>query len=96
MSANYRQVIAAAKRALPIDEIEPSREHSRIRKHSQMLLVGIALDMSSPRPSLSEAAEALTVSKSSCHKWERCWRDIPWRERYGWMLLVEAQLRSTP
>lgn len=82
-------VIESAKRVVPPQPIDHP-DHHRLHMQREMLLSGIALDMAQPRPSLSEVADALGVSKSSVHKWERLWRDLPWRERYSWLLLVSG------
>lgn len=86
----YTRVVRAARACIERRSEQPNAE--QLDMHRDMLLTGIALDMASPRPSLSELGDHLGVAHSSCLLWERRWRDLPWRERYGWLTLVEGRM----
>jgi hypothetical protein len=90
---NYslKTVVNAADAVIP-EQNERHANHALMRNHRDMLLVGIGWEMAVIKPSYPELASAIGCSHNCCIKWLHAWREIDWRERYGWLRLVEGRL----
>ena len=91
MNYSLKRVVNAADAVIP-EQNERHANHALMRNHRDMLLVGIGWEMAVTKPSYPELAAAIGCSHHSCIEWLKAWREIDWRERYGWLRLVEGRL----
>ena len=91
--ANY-SIETIARVADSVIPVQPDRHdnHRLMRTHREMLMVGMMHEMAFRRPSYPEMALVLGLSHSTCMLHLQSWRELDWRERYGWLTLMEGRL----
>jgi hypothetical protein len=92
MNYSIQRIVEAADSVIP-EQSKRHPNHERLRCHRDMLLVGIMYEMAVTKPSYPELAAAMGCSQDGCRDWLARWREIDWRERYGWLRLVEGRLQ---
>lgn len=83
------KAIRSAERVCPIDhEIGMRTEKNR---HAFIVQTGIIMETSKIQPSTVELARHFGTSHSTILNWIKWWREMPWRERHGWLMLAEGR-----
>jgi len=93
MNYSARRIADAADAVIPDHPIKHPN-HARMRQHREMLLVGIIWEMSAIKPSQPELEAIIGCSHTSAGRWLDQWLAMPWRDRYGWLRLVEGRLAN--
>lgn len=88
MNYNVRKVASAVDRIMP-DPVDPTRE---MTKQKLSVMVGCCWEVPAIRPSYPEIAAAIGVSHTTCMAHLEYWHAFPWRDRYAWLVLVDARL----
>lgn len=75
------------------DLLPPLTNETRVTiRHRQTVMVGLVMEMSSPMPSDLHLSKLLDCSHTKVPVLAKHWADMPWRDRYGWLLLAEGRL----
>ena len=66
---------------------------TRLNAHRFAVQCGILYEMPPNRPSLPEIGMALGCGHPRVYYGLQRWRELPWRERHGWLMLAEGRAR---
>lgn len=84
-----RQAIASAERVCPIDHEISLR--TAFNRHAFVVQTGIIIETARIQPSTPELAMHFGTSHATVLDWMRRWREMPWRDRHGWLMLAEGR-----
>lgn len=76
---------------------DPPNKPGNIRKlktHKEMVMVGCCREIPAISPSYPEIGAAIGCSHSYAMECLKRWEQMPWRDRYAWLVLVEGRLNA--
>ena len=87
--------VSCQRAAHAANAVIPQTAGAAAARQRDALMVGICWDMPRIRPSSIEISMAVGCSHSTAQKYIDEWIRMDWRDRYGWMRLVEQWLIET-
>jgi hypothetical protein len=87
MNYSAQAVAKAANQVVPV--VSRNRSGDAFR---ETIICGVTWDMPAIRPSSVEIAAAVGCAHSTAQDRVEAWKRMDWRDRYGWMRLVDGWL----
>jgi hypothetical protein len=93
MNHNVKRVADAVDSIIPDPPNKPGNIR-QLKMHKESVMVGCCREIPVIAPSFPEIGMAIGCSHSYAMECLRRWEQMPWRDRYAWLVLVEGRLNA--